>query len=318
MVLRVAAVMSGYTVALSTASSGQQITVAPPSQMPSIAIDATEPLQGAVDFSIDNGGTYINVNYALDTTKSIIASAAGAPYLLPWSVVGETTGTHTIYAELQVSDFFSLEVSRSIQVHTTDAALNVTLSYNPSTVDIYGVATSDSEIVSVTAAVSGQTLGPLATPNACIPTPCAAGQPFNSYHFAWDIYSPGTSYQPLQVEAVDAAGNVASKSMDISLPSPTAASLTSPVNGASVQGTLPVTGTYASGTPGALEVMVTLSGVPVYDNAVANPGSVVPFSTNVSLAGVSGGIHSVDVYARAGSASYQLLASAFVMVTDSQ
>jgi hypothetical protein len=329
MVLRVVAVMSGYTVALSTAggsAAGQQITVALPSQIPSIAIDQTEPLQGTVDFSIANGGTYNNVTYSIDTATSIIGDATDAPYSLSWDTDTTwgtdtiTTGAHTVYAQLQVSEFFSLELSRSVQIHTSSIALNVTLIYNPSTVDIYGVATSDSGIVSVTAANNndGQALGTLFTPNACTPTPCAAGQSFNSYHFSLDIHSPGSSYQTIQVEALDAAGYVASTNIGISLPSPPTASLISPVNGASVEGALPVTGTYASGTPGALEVMVTLSGVPVYDNTVANPGSIVPFSTNVSLAGVPGGIHSVDVYARVGSASYQLLASAFVVVTGAQ
>lgn len=329
MVLRVVAAMSGYTVALFTAGSsvdglspgaGQQITVASPSQIPSIAIDQTGSLQGTVDLSIADGGTYNDVIYSMDTAESVMGNTINAPYSLSWSTDAVTTGAHTIYAALHVTDSFSLELSRSVQVHTSSAALNVTLIYNPSTVDVYAVATSDSGIVNVTAAVNEQTLGTLSAPNACIPTPCAAGRSFNSYHFFLDIHNPGVSnqYQSLQVEADDAAGNVASASMEIFMPSPTTAALLSPVNGASVEGTLPVTGTYASGTPGALEVVVTLSGVPVYDNTVANPGSIVPFSTNVSLAGVPGGIHSVDVYARVGGASYQLLASAFVLVTGSQ
>lgn len=320
MVLRVVAVMSGYTVVLSTAALDQQITVAPPSQIPSIAIDESGPLQGTADLSIANGGTYGNVIYSMDPAGSGIGYAAAAPYSVPWNVEVVTTGAHTIHAVLQVNESFSLKLSRSVQVHSTSTALDVTLIYNPSTVDVYAVATSDSGIVNVTSAVNEQTLGTLSAPNACIPTPCAAGQSFNSYHFFLDIHNPGVSnqYQSLQVEADDAAGNVASASMEIFMPSPTTAALLSPVNGASVEGTLPVTGTYASGTPGALEVVVTLSGVPVYDNTVANPGSIVPFSTNVSLAGVPGGIHSVDVYARVGGANYQLLASAFVLVTGSQ
>jgi hypothetical protein len=327
MVLRVAAVMSGYTVVLytiggspdgSATASGQQITVSAPAQMPSIAIDQAEPLQGMVHFSIANGGAYNGVAYSMDAAPLGIGNATDAPYSVPFDVDGVTTGAHTIYAELQISDSFSLELSRSVQIHTVSAALNVTLVYNPSSVDIYGVATSDSGIVSVTAAANEQTLGTLSAPNACMPTPCTAGQSFNSYHFSLDIHSPGSSYQLLQVEAVDAAGHPANTNIEISLPSPTAVTLISPVNGASVEGTLPVTGTYASGTPGALEVMVTLSGMPVYDNTVANPGSSVPFAINVSLAGVQAGIHSVDVYARVGGAAYQLLASAFVVVTESQ
>jgi hypothetical protein len=128
----------------------------------------------------------------------------------------------------------------------------------------------------------------------------------------------GVDYQSIEATATDAAGHSASSTVSLELPSPTTATLDSPVNGDTVAGTLSISGTFASGTPGPLELMVTLSGIPVYDTTVGNPGSAVPFATNISLAGVANGIHTVDLYARVGNVSYHLVASAFVMVTGAQ
>ena len=323
-VLRVVAVMSGYTVTLSTdgalistqpTAESQQITVALPSPTPSIAIDQAEPLQGTVNISIDNGATYDYVAYSVDDLQSGgVYGATSAPYSTSVDLSSVTTGTHTLYAELGLSYSFSLLLSRAVQVHTSQAALSVTVDSSPNSIDFFVVATSDSGIVSVVASYSSLTLVTLTQPNACLPAPCSAGQSFNSYHFSVDPPNAPSDTQVLEVEASDGAGHTASWFSDVLFPG-TAATLASPTNNTSVTGTLPVSGTFSSGTPGALEVMVTLSGVPVYDTTVANPGTVVPFATNVSLAGVADGIHTVDVYARVGSAGYELLASAFVMVT---
>ena len=322
-VLRVVAVMSGYTVTLSNDGTvtgtqstveRQQITVALPSATPSIAIDQAEPLQGTVNVSIDNGATYNSVAYSLDNPQSGSAGASSAPYATSFGLSSATTGTHTLYAELEVNSSFSLLLSRTVQIHTTQLALSVTVATDPTGIDLFAVATSDAGIVSVAASYGSLALGTLTQPNTCLPSPCSAGQSFNAYYFSVNPQIAIPATQVLAVEASDGAGYTASSYSGVLFPA-TSATLTSPTNNTSVADTLPVSGTFSSGTPGALEVMVTLSGVPVYDTTVANPGTVVPFATNVSLAGVANRIHTVDVYARVGSASYELLASAFVMVT---
>jgi hypothetical protein len=291
----------------------QQITVALPSPTPSIAVDQAEPLQGAVNVSIDNGATYNYVAYSLDELQYGPVGTSSAPYSASF-YLSATTGTHTLYAQLQVSYSLTLLLSRSVRIHTSPAALTATLDNNPDGIDLFAVATSDSGIVSVGASYGSLTLGTLTQPNACLPAPCSPGQSFNSYHFSVNPQKATPVTQVLAAKASDGAGHTASWFADVLFPA-TAAILASPTNNASVTGTLPISGTFSSGTPGALEVMVTLSGVPVYDTTVANPGAVVPFATNVSLAGIANGIHTVDVYARVGSANYELLASAFVMVT---
>jgi hypothetical protein len=322
-VLRVVAVMSGYTVILSNletfvgtqpTAESQQITVALPSPTPSIAIDQAEPLQGTANVSIDNGAAYNYVAYSLDESQLGSVGASSAPYSTSFGLSSATTGTHTLYAELEVNYSLILLLSRSVRIHTSQAALTATLDSNPNGIDLFAVATSDSGIVSVAASYGSVTLGTLTQPNACLPMPCSAGQSFNSYHFSVNPQKVTPATQVLAAEATDGAGHTASWFSDVLFPT-TAATLASPTNNASVTGTLPISGTFSSGTPGALEVMVTLSGLPVYDTTVANPGAVVPFATNVSLASVANGIHTVDVYARVGSANYELLASAFVIVT---
>lgn len=330
---RVEAMMPAYSVPLQTSVSAssstanQQIPVTLPSPLPAIVIDQPEPLQGTVGVSISNGGSYANVYYSIDSTElgnSLASASTGPLYSASLSLGNETTGTHLLYAGFQVPDAaLTLLLTEAVQVHTNDTAISLNVVSGPSVIDVYVVATSDSNIVSVSADVSAvegeiNSLGSLAAPNACIPTPCSIGQPFNGYHFSFDAQSTGTGQPLIQVQATDGGGHTAFTSDDVSLPSPTAATLDSPVNGASLQGTLPISGTFASGTPGALEVLVTLSGTPVYDTTVANPGSAVPFSMNVSLAGVANGIHTVGVYARVGSASYRFMTSAFVMVTGAQ
>jgi hypothetical protein len=216
--------------------------------------------------------------------------------------------------QLQVNYPLTLLLSRIVRIHTSQAALTATFDSNPNGIDLFAVATSDSGIVSVAASYGSLTSGTLTQPNACLPAPCSPGQSFNSYHFSVNPQTATPDTQVLAAEASDGAGHTASWFSDVLFPA-TAATLASPTNNASVAGTLPISGTFSSGTPGALEVMVTLSGIPVYDTTVANPGAEVPFATNVSLAGVANGIHTVDVYARVGTANYELLASAFVMVT---
>jgi hypothetical protein len=323
-VLRVVAMMSGYTVTLSNAGTpsgtestaeSQQITVAFPSPTPSIAIDQAEPLQGTVNVSIDSGATYNYVAYSLDEPQFGPVGANSVPYSASFDLSSTTTGTHTLYAQLEVNYSLTLLLSRSVRIHTSQAAVTAALDPNPNGIDLFAVATSDSGITSVVASYGSLTLGTLTQPNACLPAPCSPGQSFNSYHFSGNPQNATPDTQVLAAEASDGAGHTASWFSDVLFPA-TAATLASPTNNASVAGTLPISGTFSSGTPGALEVMVTLSGVPVYDTTVANPGVVVQFATNVSLAGIANGIHTVDVYARVGTANYELLASAFVMVTE--
>jgi hypothetical protein len=316
---RVEAVMSGYTVPLQTLDGQASIAIAPPTVTPVIEFDQPEPVENTVDASLSNADGYQGVTYVVDATNFFPQTAFNPPYSAPLNLSALTTGAHVVVATLQVDAAVTEQISRSFQVHTSGAALNVNVAEGPSVVDIDIVATSDSGITSVTASVDNTlSIGSLATPNACTPTPCSPGQPFNAYHFSFEEVTAGSGSHAIETRAVDGAGNSASSTTEISLPGPTQATLDSPLDGASVAGTFTISGTFASGTPGPLELLVALGGIPVYDTSLVNPGSAVPFSTEISLSGVANGSHTIDVYARVGNANYQLVTSAVVVVTGAQ
>jgi hypothetical protein len=313
---RVEAAMPGYTVPLETPFGQTSIAVSPPAVLPVIEFDQPEPVESKVTASISNAAAYLSVAYVVDAQGYFNSAAIGAPYAASVDVSNLTTGAHVVVATLEVDSVLTLQVSRNLQVHTSSVALSMNVAEGPSVIDTYVTATSDSGITSVSASVDDTlSLGSLAAPNACTPAPCSPGQPFNAYHFSFEELNVGTGDHEIETRAVDGPGNTAAGSTGITLPSPTEATLDAPLDGTSVQGTLAISGTFGSGTPGALELLVALSGTPVYDTTLANPGSVVPFSAEINLPGIANGPHTIDVYARVGSNRYQLMTSAVVVVT---
>ncbi len=328
--LRVEAVLSDHTVPLVVHGQvpSTSLTLSLPTQIPSIVFDQPEPLGTSVNVALDNGesvlgtdGSNHSVTYWIDSAG--LSGASVAPtYSATLHLDGVTTGTHLVSATVTRAGDFSatLMISRSVQIHSTDAAVAVVNTVlGPNAYDVYALATSDSGISSVIATLD-LPAGPrytLTTPNACVPQPCGAGEPFNAYHFSFETRHLSSGFHTVNIEAVDGAGNFAADGPYFELPAPPSVTLASPADGASVVGTVHVAGTYSSAAPGALELMVTLSGVPVYDTTVANTGEEIPYATDVSLAGVSPGSHTLRVYARVGNTVYTQAATAIIQVAAS-
>jgi hypothetical protein len=318
---RVEAVLHGYTVPLLLSGdlTSTSLTLAPPAQMPSIVLDQQEPLEGPIDVSIANGSTaWFSVSYGIDSgTYGFSGPDQHYARTLPTGDI--TTGTHLLSASIESSASSKLVIGRRVQIHTSAAALSVSGVQAPDVFDAYAVATSDSSINSVVAGISdaatvSQTL---TMPNACVPQPCVAGQSFNAYHFSFNTKGLGPGFHSIDVQATDNAGNTAAGGESFNLPAPTTATLDFPADGAVVAGTLHLAGTFFSGAPGALELLVTLSGTAIYDTTVANTGAVVPYSADVSLVGVSPGNHTVGVYARVGNTTYTAGSTALIRVSAS-
>lgn len=322
---RVEAVVPGGTVPLGLA--GAQVgtptstAVSAPTPLPSITLDQPEPLETPVKISVVGDGTYDGVTISIDTPPP--SSSFYSSYAPPWTTsvdpASYTTGTHLIYARVDLNAASAVVISRSVTIHTSKAALQlINILQTPDSLNINLVATSDSDIASVVGIVDGVALDTVTAPNSCVPLPCAAGQPFNAYHLSIDTKGLSPSYHFLTLQATDAAGNTAYASpqgSSLYIPAPANATLDFPLEGAVVVGTLHVSGSFSSGTPGPLEVMVTLSGVPVYDTTVANTGVSFPYSADVSLAGVAPGYHTLNTYARVGDTNYTQTASASIQVT---
>ena len=319
--LRVEVVLQGYTVPLNLSGNPAStfLTLAPPAQMPAIVLDQQEPLESPIGVSMANGsGGWLSVSYGIDSGE--FGTMVTAPrYATTLRADGVTTGTHLLYASIDLDASSTLVIGKSVQIHKGAAALSVGGAQVPDAFDVYAVATSDSGINSVVAAIgdvatSAQTL---TMPNACVPQPCAAGGASNAYHFSFDTKGLGSGFHGITVQATDNSGNTAAGGQGFNLPAPATATLDSPADGAVAAGTLHLAGTFLSGTPGALELLVTLSGVPVYDTTVTNTGAAVPYSADVSLAGVSPGSHTVAAYARVGNTTYSAGATAIILVPAS-
>lgn len=318
---RVEAVLSDYTLPLVLAStqSATALTVAAPSPLPSIEFDQPEPLEGPVEVSFaKSGGPYYEVSFSVDAfTIGLGALATPPPYTL--HLEGYPTGTHVIYADLALSAAATVVIGRSVAIHTSKAAIQSILTRRDTqTFDAYLVATSDSGIASVAARVDTVPLPTLAEPNACAPLPCAPGQAFNAYRISLDTAALSAANHLFDAQAVDNAGNI-STFIQLILPVPATASATidSPVDGSVVSGTLHLSGSFSSGTPGPLEIMVTLSGAPVYDTTVSNTGATTTYAADVSLAGVTPGSHTLNTYTRVGAVNYIQTASAVIQVAAS-
>lgn len=326
--LRVEAVMPDHSVPLVVLGQSPTTSLTPalPAQIPSIVLDQPEPLESPVNVSLTNdegiAGLDENtlfVTYGIDT-ESISGSDVAPQYLASLRLDGVTTGTHLLSATIQRRvGFLTLVVSRRVQIHSANAALSVSTRLGPTAFDVYALATSDSGINSVATVVDFPTgsANTLTTPNTCAPQPCAAGQPFNAYHFSLDTKNLASGFHPVRVQAIDNAGTTSTDFESLQLPAPPTATLDSPVDGESVVGTLHLAGTFFSKVPGALELLVTFGGAPVYDTTVANTGTEIPYTADVSLAGVSPGSHTVVAYARVGNTVYTAGATAIVLVAPS-
>jgi hypothetical protein len=319
--LRVEAVLQGYTVPLKLSGdpTSTSLTLGPPAQLPSLVLDQQEPLESPIDISMSNGsGAWLAVTYWIDSGE--FGTLTSAPrYATTLRADGITTGKHLLYASIELNPASTLVIGSSVQIHTSAAALSVSGVQVPDAFDVYAVATSDSGINTVVAGARDGTLPSqtLTMPNACVPQPCSAGQSFNAYHFSFNTTGLGPGFHGIAVQATDNAGNTAAGAQSFNLPAPTTATLDSPADGAVAAGTLHLGGTFLSGAPGALELLVTLSGVPVYDTTVPNTGAAVPYSADVSLAGVSPGNHTVAAYARVGNNTYTAGAVAIIHVPAS-
>jgi hypothetical protein len=317
--LRVEAVTPNALVPFSTLDAfyyrgGTTLTFAPPASLPSIELDQPEPLKSSTQVTLGNAATNLLDAFAVDVLPS--PGFPGAQAALTLDAGGLTTGTHVIYAIFEApQSAVSYVISRTVQTYNSKLAVSALETVqNVNAFDEYLLASSDAGIASIVASVNGVPMVTVTAPNACLPRPCAAGQSLNGYRLSVNTQDLAPGGYTLVAVATDNAGNTASAPGHFNLPGPTMAGLDSPVDGAVVSGTLHVSGKFASATPGALEVMVTLNGIPAYDKTVANTGEAVPFAADISLAGVTPGYHTLGVYARVGNTPYTAAASILVQV----
>jgi hypothetical protein len=147
-------------------------------------------------------------------------------------------------------------------------------------------ANSTFGITSVSATFDGKPIGSLTQPNACSRF---CGSSNDIYRFTVNAVAVGSGTYTMEITATDGAGS--SRSVTVSIPvnnAPTL-SLTEPLDGAQVFGTLRVTGTSTSDKTGAVTTTARLGDVEFLNTQSS------PFGGTFNLAGVTPGTYTLTV-----------------------
>ena len=212
-------------------------------------------------------------------------STTGPNYSVPVDTSELTTGSHLLLAQLITGPDSYLDVRLPVEVVNPEVAVQVSLSGTSGPVEVNVVATSTYGITSVTASLDGNILGTLATPNGC-PNSCGL------YQFPVNATSVGSGSHTITAEATDGNGAVASRIVTVTFDNPPTINLTSPVDGALVNGNLQMTGTFGTDKPSAsVSLNVTLGNLSILKTSTS------PFSSSFSLAGVTPGTYTLTAMA---------------------
>jgi hypothetical protein len=283
--LRVAVLETGYSVPLDTQSGNTSLTVAPPATMPTITLSQQQPVTGNVTLSIAGGGTYSEVQWFADL-NSIGTSITGPGYSIGLNAGSLTAGSHLILAQLENSPDSYLQVRLTIQVQNPEVTINASVTGTSGTVYLYVLATSAYGIVSVSATLDGNSLGTLTAPN------CPSLVPSCMYQFPINATQAGSGTHTVSVVAVDGNGVSATQTFQVTFIDPPSLAVTTPFDGALVNGTLAIAGTFSTDRQAVtVSVTATLGSVTIL-NATSSP-----FSASYSLAGVTPGTYTLTVIA---------------------
>ena len=281
--LRVSVPETGYSVPLDTPSGSNSVMVAPPATIPSIALSQAQPVSGNVTLSIAGGSTYSEVQWFVDLS-SIGTSTAGPGYSIVLNASTLTAGSHLILAQLESSPDSYLQIRLTIQVQNPEVTVNASVSGTSGTVYLNVNATSASGIAFVSATLDGNSLGTLTVPN-CLGSVC-------NYQFLINATAAGSGTHTVSVEATDGNGVSASQTFQVTFNDPPSLTVTTPFDGALVNGTLAIAGTFATDKPGVtVSVSATLGSVTVLKATSS------PFSGSFDLTGVNPGTYTLTVIA---------------------
>ena len=279
--LRVAAQRTDYEVPLQTPSGNSSVPITVPTAAPTIVLDQTPPVSGTVKVSIGGGGSYSSVSYYVDFNLAG-TSTLGPDYSISVDTSGLTTGSHLFLARLTTGQDSYVEVRLPVEVATAEVAVQVNVSGTSGPVEVNVTATSPYGITSVTASLDGKTLGTLTAPNGCS----------SCYQFPVNATAVGSGSHTIAAQATDGNGAVASQTVTVTFDNPPTLTLTSPFDGALVNGNLQISGTFGSDNPSAnVSLNVTLGNLSVLKTSTS------PFSTSFSLSGVTPGSYTLTAIA---------------------
>ena len=285
-VYRVQALLPDRTVVISTPKGQSAVTVAAPESAPQIELNQPEPASGSVSLSLSGSTAWQGVTWYADLRKIGAGSGVGSP--VTWTTNIETNGAHLILARVQVAPDSYTEVRRSVQVSNSNLAINASVSGSTGAVLVDVRASSKYNIARVEAKFDGVPAGSLTAPNGCS-SYCSGAN--DVYRFTVNAKQAGSGSHTMELTATD--GNGGSKTITVAVPITNlpVMTLSNPVDGAFVNGTLQLAGSATSDRVGPVRVTASLGEVEFLNSTSAS------FTGSFNLSGLSPGSYTLTVRA---------------------
>jgi hypothetical protein len=281
----------------------------PDTKAPSVSMTAPADgatVSGTVTLSAtasDNRGV-AGVQFLIDEV-ALGPEATSEPYAMSWDSTTASSGSHTLSARARdAAGNVATSAAVSVAVDNMPPTISMTAPVNGATVSgittVSATASDNIAVVGVQFLLDGVALG--------------AEDTTAPFSISWDSATASSGSHTLSAQARDAAGNVTtSASTMVSVTSDNAAptiSMTAPVNGTTVSGTVTLSAT-ASDNIGVVGVQFLLDGV-----ALGTEDRTAPYSISWNTQKVSAGKHVLS--ARARDAAGNQTTSAGIAVTVSK
>jgi len=307
---QIVATTRDQTFNLQTAQGQSTVTATVPSSSPAISVTPdTTSLSGNVTLSLDNNFAYPSVTWFVDTIQ--IGTGTGSGNQLQWATTGTTNGQHVIFAVINLNSSSSITVRKEVTVVNSNLVVNASNNGTTGTVLINVSASSNFAISSIEGKLDGVNLGTLTAPNACSKF-CSGTN--NLYQFSFNASTVGSGNHTFVATAIDAAGASRSTTLIIAVSNPPGLTLSSPVDGAFINGSgnLSITGTVSSDKAGGVTVTAFLGSLPI---VIVQPNETT-FTGTFSLAGLPAGPYTLTVNSK-DSAGVTTTKQAAIVVTSS-
>ena len=270
-----------------SASATVSITVTAPYVAPAISLGGqAEPLSGTVKLSLTGTVTGAVEWYA--DLRLLGSGNAADGNSINWNTVGVTNGEHQLLARIQPASGSAIDVRRTVTVSNSTVTLNATVSGTTGTINVDVRATSTTGITAVSAKFDGVAAGTLTQPNACSRF-CSGAN--DLYRFTVDAARAGSGSHSMVITATDASGGTRSVTVDVPISNAPGLTLSAPLDGALVFGTLRLDGSFTSDKPGAVTVTAKLGDLQILSTTNGN------FSGSYDLTGVTAGAYPLTVRA---------------------
>jgi hypothetical protein len=281
---------SGSAVTLQTEQKQSSVQVIVPSVSPVIALNMAEPVSGEVELSIEDQTQFSSVSWYVDT-RLIGQGAASPGNPINWNTSSETNESHLVIARIETSTDSYTDVRRTVQVSNLNLALTASVRGTSGTIYVDVSTSSPNGISQVEASFDGTPMPSLSEPNAR----CNRCSSNNIYRFTVDAASAGSGEHTMSITSVDRQNNRKTITVAVPVDNKPVLSLSTPMDGALVYGSLLVSGSVTSDKSGEVTTTASLGELQFMNTTASS------FTGSLDLSGLPAKTYTLTVSSRDSS-----------------